>query len=92
MLTEPKKRFLEQESLVKSVQDVVDSRQFATATDAALLQYVISQVGTADQEESAARFNRICGAVEFLKTLGTVSNKPSRPEPRMHSDNLNHNA
>ena len=82
----PKKDFLEQKQLATVHRDLVVSTPFRTAINAALIEYVISLPDTGD---SAACFNKIVGARDFVQHLLNIAEHPKTPTPPT-SANLDH--
>jgi len=72
----PRTKLLNNKALADKVRDMVDGEVFDTAADAALLQYTESLPVTHSTEDHASNYNRIQGAIEFLKTLRTIVDVP----------------
>lgn len=85
----PKKRFLRTPA-AKAHFELTATSSFEQAMDAALLQHVWdNSTSTNDPEQAAAGFNRICGAVQFAKTLMGIGTD-TKPETIKDTSNLDH--
>ena len=88
----PKNRFLASEAQVHNHREMMETRAFETGTDMALMQYandIASEVR--DQPTALAVGFKLAGAVGFLNSLKTISEKPIVPASRP-TDNLQHQA
>lgn len=86
----PKNRFLESDRAIKEHRDMMESHPFSFGTDMALMQYandIASEVR--DQPTALAVGFKLAGAVGFLNSLKTISEKPVLP-PSRPTDNLQH--
>ena len=83
-----KDRFQASQINIANHRQMMEQSSFEKGTDAALIQYV-SEVSNdvRDQPSALAAGFRIAGAVGFLNTLKTISEKPALPAIRP-SDNL----
>ena len=89
MIPTPKQRFQQGQGSIVNHNALVQSPQFETSTDAAMLEYAdqLSRMRTGDVNMAAAAGFKLAGAYEFLtvlKDLGSRPSAPSKPVP----DNL----
>ena len=90
MLT-PKQRFLEHKVVAQKHRDTVDSNDFAIATDLALLQQLQELPHAESNEQAAANYYMIRGAMNYIKKLQTLGD--TSPEKKSaFADNLDHKA
>ena len=87
----PKARFLEQKAQVDSIRNVVVSKDFQTAADAALL-HLVNDVASSQRSPdlAAAAFHVICGAVKYRTALQTIGDVATPTPQKRDSDNLSH--
>lgn len=78
------------DGLVKRHLEVVDSLEFLTAAQAALLQCVMEMTDVTDPVMAAAGYHRIIGARQYLNQLLTIGNKTKPVEKPIPTGQLNH--
>lgn len=83
----PKKHFQEKKQFADAHRDLVVSTPFREALHAALIDQVIGLENTVDPVKSAAGYQRILGARDFIEYLLSVAEMP-KPIPAKVSDNL----
>ncbi len=89
MKFDPKSRFLDSRRFADSHRELVVSDSFRTASESALLHFVLEIPAASTDLIAAANWHRVEGAREFLKTLinlAEVHKAPPAPPPQ----NLNH--
>lgn len=85
-----KERFLTSALNVSNHRQMMEQPSFERGTDAAMIQLVSELSNEVKDQASALSVGfRIAGAVAYLKSLKTLSEKPSLPYTRT-SDNLTH--
>jgi len=92
MMTSPKQRFTEDKTAFAQHNELTVNGPFLRACDAALLQMLHQAARPTDNPSAAlAGFNRMTGAVEFLRHLLTLTEKPT-VQSKPTDFNLNHKA
>ena len=91
MVDSPKKRLLRGKAISERIFNLLNSSEFQSGADAAMLQ-VIEELGdVSEPDQAAAAYNRIMGARTFLRKLQTIADRPKPPSKRATKDNLEQN-
>ena len=86
----PKARFVEHAAQVHEHREMLQSGAFELGTDAAFQQYATDIANEVrDQPSALAVGFKLAGAVGYLNSLKTLSEKPA-PPPARPTDNLTH--
>lgn len=92
MTLNPKQRFCEDKPVSAKHHDLVVDNGFLKACDSAMLQLVHDTArGNVDAQTALAGYYRISGAVDYLRTLLNLTEKPTA-ETRFPDVNLNFSA
>lgn len=91
MIESPQQRFERDKAAFDKHHDLVVSDSFLRAVDASLLKLLMETKPTDDAQQALAGFHRMTGAVKFVQTLLTLTEKPKEP-PKTAEPKLNWNA
>lgn len=84
----PKERFLSSKNDSEFLFNIVADSRFQRALDAALLQMEWGAQSLDDQQAGSARYNRMCGARDYIQALLTLP-EVAKPQPKIQG-NLKH--
>jgi hypothetical protein len=88
-VTTPKQRFLQHKDIAKEHRDIVDRDTFSIAMDMALLDLLHNLSHADNNEQAAANYYVIRGAMNYMAKLSTLAD--TTPEKKqLPEDNLMH--
>lgn len=87
MISSPKDRFQQAKENVSFMETLVYQPKFLEAIDVALLELEARMNETDDMQTAAARFNKMCGAKEYIRILMSLAELP-KPGPAKIKQNL----